>query len=100
MVRISNRVPPPPTWHILKNLVDIFFSTVSACVMNKSRGHWLLIGALFIVITMSCKLKEELKMNPILNNLVEEDVIVAIELDLLAFNIKRDVYNVLDVFLS
>jgi hypothetical protein len=43
---------------------------------------------------MSCKLKEELEMNLILNNLVE----VAIELDLLASNIKRDVYNVLDVF--
>ncbi len=39
-------------------------------------------------------------MNPILNNLVEEDAIVAIVLDLLASNIKRDVYNVLDVFLS
>ncbi len=35
-------------------------------------------------------------MHPILNNLVED----AIELDLLASNIKRDVYNVLDVFLS
>jgi hypothetical protein len=49
---------------------------------------------------MSCKLKEELYRNPILNNLVEEDAIVAIELDLLASNIKRDVYNVLDIFLS
>ncbi len=35
-------------------------------------------------------------MNPIINNLVED----AIELDLLASNIKRNVYNVLDVFLS
>ncbi len=64
--------------------------------MNQSRGHWHLIGALFTTITMSCKLKEELEMNSILNNLVA----VAIELDLLASNIKRDVYNVLDVFLS
>jgi hypothetical protein len=69
---------------------------VNACVMNQSRGHWLLIGALFTTITMSCTLKEELEMHPILNNLVED----AIELDLLASNIKRDVYNVLDVFLS
>jgi hypothetical protein len=94
MVRIYNKVPLPPTWHILKFLVDVFSLTVSACVMNQCRGHWLLIGALFTTITMSCKLKEELEMNPILNNLVE----VAIELDLLASNIKRDVYNVLDVF--
>jgi hypothetical protein len=96
MVRISSRVPPPPTWHILKNLVDVFSSMVSACVMNQSRGHWLLIGAMFTTITMSCTLKEELEMNPIINNLVED----AIELDLLASNIKRNVYNVLDVFLS
>ncbi len=68
--------------------------------MNQFRGHWLLIGALFTAITMSCKLKEELETNPIVNNLMEEDVIVAIELDLLASNIKRDVYNVLDVFHS
>jgi hypothetical protein len=98
MVRISSQVPPPPTWHILKILVDVFFSTMSPCVMNQFKGHWLLIGALFIAITMSCKLKEELETNPILNNLMEEDAIVAIELDLLASNIKRDVYNVLDVF--
>jgi hypothetical protein len=96
MVIISSRVPTPPTWHMLKNLVDVFSSTISACVMNQSRGHWHLIGALFTTITMSCKLKEELEMNSILNNLVE----VAIELGLLASNIKRDVYNVLDVFLS
>jgi hypothetical protein len=96
MVRISSRVPPPPTWHILKILIDVFSTMVNACVMNQSRGHWLLIGALFTTITMSCTLKEELEMHPILNNLVED----AIELDLLASNIKRDVYNVLDVFLS
>jgi hypothetical protein len=49
---------------------------------------------------MSCKLKDELEMNPILNNLMENDAIVAIELDLLASNMKRDVYNILDSFLS
>jgi len=31
---------------------------------------------------------------------MEYDVVVDVELDLLAFNIKREVCNVLDVFLS
>jgi hypothetical protein len=34
---------------------------VSACVMNQSKGHWLLIDELFGAITMSYKLKEEQK---------------------------------------
>jgi hypothetical protein len=53
---------------------------VSACVMNQSKGHWLLINELFGAITMSCKLKEE-KKNPFLNNLMEDNVVVVIALD-------------------
>jgi hypothetical protein len=43
---------------------------------------------------MKSKLKEEL------DNLMEEDVVIVIELNLLISNIKREVCNVLDVFLS
>jgi hypothetical protein len=38
-------------------------------------------------------------MNLFLNNLIEEDVVV-VELDLLASNIKREVCNILDAFIS
>jgi len=65
--------------------------------MNQFRGHWLLIDVLFIAINMSCKLKEKQKTNHFLDNLMEEHVVVVVELDVLVSNIKRKVYNVLDV---
>jgi hypothetical protein len=58
-----------------------------------------LTDALFIAITMSCKLKEEKNKNLFLDNLMEEDDIVGVELDLLNSNINREVCNVLNIFL-
>jgi uncharacterized membrane protein len=46
---------------ILKVLVDTFFLVVNAFVVNQYKGHWLLIDALFVAITMNYKLKEELE---------------------------------------
>jgi hypothetical protein len=66
--------------------------------MNQFRGCWLLINALFIAITMSCKLNEEPKMNHFLDDSMEKDVVVVIESNLLASNIKGEVCNILDVF--
>jgi hypothetical protein len=68
--------------------------------MNQFRGCWLLINALFIAITMSCKLNEEPKMNHFLDDSMEKDVVVVIESNLLASNIKGEVCNILDVFFS
>jgi hypothetical protein len=68
--------------------------------MNQFRGYWLLIDVLFVAITMSCKLNEEPKINHFPDNSMEEDVVVIVESDLLASNIKREVCNLLDVFLS
>jgi hypothetical protein len=45
-------------------------------------------------------IKRRAKENLFLDNLMENNVVVIVELDLLASNIKREVYNVLDVFLS
>ncbi len=39
-------------------------------------------------------------MNLFVNGLMEENVIIGVELDLLASNIKREVFGVLDAFLS
>jgi hypothetical protein len=77
-------------------LVDVLSQVVSVCVMYQYRGHWLLIDALFVAITMSCKLKEKQK-KPFLDNLMEENVII-VELNLLASNIIRKVCSVFDVF--
>ncbi len=68
--------------------------------MNQFRGYWLLTDVLFVAKTMSCKLNEEPKMNQFLDNSIEEDVVVVVESDLLASNIKAKVFNILDAFLS
>jgi hypothetical protein len=68
--------------------------------MNQFRGYCLLTNALFVAINMSCKLNEKPKMNHFLDNSMEEHVVVAIELDLLNSNIKGEVCNILDAFIS
>jgi hypothetical protein len=49
---------------------------------------------------MSLKLKKKNKIIPSFESLMEDDSIISNELSLLAFNIKREVINVLDSFLS
>jgi hypothetical protein len=49
---------------------------------------------------MSLKLKEENQIIPSFESLMEDDSIVFYELSLLASNIRREVINVLDSFLS
>jgi hypothetical protein len=49
---------------------------------------------------MILKLKEENKIIPSFEILMEDDSIISNELSLLAFNIRREVINVLDYFLS
>ncbi len=100
VVKVTGHVPPPLNWHIFQIIVDVLSSIVSACVLNRSRGHWLLFDALNVIITMSLKLKEEYKISLNLLDLIDDDSIVAQELWLLASNIKREVCGVLDGFLS
>ncbi len=49
---------------------------------------------------MSLKLKEENQALPSFENLMDDDSIISDELSLLAFNIRREVINVLDFFFS
>jgi hypothetical protein len=60
--------------------------------MNQFKGHWVLSNALFATITMTCKLRKEVEMNLFVIGLMEESVIIGVELDLLASNIKREVF--------
>jgi hypothetical protein len=69
-------------------------------VLDQSRGHWLLFDALNVIITMSLKLKKESKISLNLQDLIDNDSVVAQELSLLAFNIKREICGVLYGFLS
>jgi len=74
--------------------VDCLFPIASTCVLN-----WLFSDALHSSISMSLKLKEENKMIPSFKSLMEDDSIILDELSLLAFNIKREVINLLNSFI-
>ncbi len=62
-LRITSCIPPPLIWFILSPIVTI-------CILNQSKGNWLLSDALQTPISMSLKLKEEM------NNLLVLDVLV------------------------
>ncbi len=99
-VKVTGWVPPPLTWQNFQIIVDCLSLFVSAYVFNQSRGHWLLNDALDSTISMSLKLKEENKIIPSFESLMEVDSIIFYELSLLAFNIRREIINVLDSFFS
>ncbi len=100
IVRVTSQVPPPLTWHISQIVVDCLLPIVSTCVINQAHGLWLFSDALHFVISMNLKLKEENKIIPSFESLMEDDSIISNELSLLAFNIRREVINVLNSFLS
>jgi hypothetical protein len=101
VVKVIGQVLPPLAWqHIFQIIVDFLSLNVYAYVLNQSHGYWLLNDVLHFAISMSLKLKEENKIIPSFESLMEDDSIIYGELSLLASNIKRDVINVLDSFLS
>jgi hypothetical protein len=100
VMKIIGQMPPFLIWHIYQILVDCLSPIVSSYVFNQSHGHWLLSDALHSIISMSLKLKEENKIILSFESLMEDDSIIFNELSLLAFNIRREVINVLDSFLS
>ncbi len=93
-------MPPPLIWHIYQIIVGCHFLIFFACVLNQYYGHWLLSDALHFGISMSFNLKEENKIIPSFESLMEDDSIISDELSLLASNIRREITNVLDYFLS
>jgi hypothetical protein len=62
--------------------------------------NWLLFDALNATMIMSLKLKEEYGISSNLKDLIANNSIVALELSLLASNIRRKICGVLDGFLS
>ncbi len=92
---MNGRISPPLTWHICQIIVDFL---VSPCIVNKSKGHWLLNQALNYAISMNLKFKDEID-SITFENLMEEDGNVIYELSCWAFNIKK-VVQVSDFFSS
>ncbi len=85
---MNAKIPPPLTWHIYQIIIDFFGSIVSSCILNQSRGHWLLNDALNSIIFMSLELKDKFDFATF-DNLMEEDANVVYELSCLVFNIKK-----------
>ncbi len=54
----------------------------------------------YIAISMNLKLKEENQVVLPIGNLMDDDLVIINELSLLAYKIKKEVINVLDLFLS
>ncbi len=77
----------------------MFSPIIAAYVHNQSHGHWLINDVLHFVISTSLNLKEENQVASF-ESLMDDDSIVIDELSLLALNIRREVINVLDSFLS
>jgi len=69
-------VPPPLTWHICCIIVDSLGPIVSTCILNQSRGHWLLNDALNSIISMSLKFRDEIDFATFDNLMVEDRNVV------------------------
>jgi len=77
VVRVIGHVPPTLTWHIYQIIINVLSLVINACVLNQSRGHWLLFDALNVIITMNLKLKKEFKIALNLQDLIDGDFVVA-----------------------
>jgi hypothetical protein len=47
-------------WAIVQVVTSYLNHVVSTCAMNQSRGHWLLLNALTIVITLPINMEAKL----------------------------------------
>jgi hypothetical protein len=87
-MQMNVRIPPPLKWHICCIVVDFFGPIMFACILNQSKGHWLLNDALNYAISMSLKFRNEIDFATF-DDLMEEDGNFAYELSCLASNIKN-----------
>ncbi len=73
---------------------------VNVCILNQSKGHWLLNDALNIAISMSLKLKEEMNHLPLLDAWIDDDDFdLNIVLETFTKNIEK-VIKIIGSFLS
>jgi hypothetical protein len=62
--------------------------------------HWLFFDALHAKIIMALKLNKKYGMTPSMTNLMEDDIVVGLELSMLIFNIRKQLCDVLNGFIS
>ena len=51
-VVLQARVPPKVTWAVTHVLTKILKHVVKQCILNQTRGYWLLSDALFVALTI------------------------------------------------
>jgi hypothetical protein len=73
-------------------------SIIISYVYNQFRGHWLLSDVVNFAIMISYKLKEQFEIALTLYQLMDDDFDAVLEM--FTFNIKKEVCDVLDSFLS
>ncbi len=83
---ITIKIPPLLTWQICQIVVDYLFLVVTTCVLNQSRGHWLLSDAFHFAISMSLKLIKESENAPSFQTLMKRILLIC-----MTFNIRKKV---------
>jgi len=91
-------VLPPLTWQIFQIIVDCFLQLFQPMFLTNPMVIGLLV-ILHFAISTSLKFKEENQIASF-ENVMDDDSIVINELSLLTSNIRREVINVIDSFLS
>ncbi len=99
VVKVIGRMLPPLTWQISHIIVNYFPPIVFICIINQLHGHWFFV-MFYTANSMNLKLRGKNQVFPLFESLMDDDLVVSDELSLLASNIRREVINVLDSFLS
>jgi hypothetical protein len=56
---LQQQVPKDQVWAIIEGIISCMNLVVNACVMNQSRGHWLLLDALITTVNISLNMEVE-----------------------------------------
>jgi len=71
---LQSYVLSPRIWDVCEVLVKVLSLIINCYVLDQSQKHWLLLDALQFTILTCQDIQEELTFQPIINNLVEEDL--------------------------
>ena len=97
---LQNRVPLGQTWAVVEAISSTLSPVVSACVLNQSRGYWLLSDALASTIFMSVKFEmEKIDLECHLQAAIRLDIFDS-KLLMLTARMREQVVRVLAPFLS
>jgi hypothetical protein len=100
VVKIISWVLPPLTWQIFQTIVNCLSPIVLPMFLISHMDIGFLVMLYIFPFPWVWKLRGKNQLLPSFESLMDDDSIVSDELSLLAFNIRKEVINVLDSFLS